>query len=279
MADVIHRGIGFLSNLNYKHGLRPAAESAFTHSIMSASRPLAIIAGVGPGTGRALALRFSKSYTIVALARKPSNFASIVDEITTGGGNAYGVQADITNPNSITAAFSEIAKKYPNLPTAVAVYNVAAFIHKPFQELTLEDIDLGLDTGVRGAFLFSQQVVPGLLKAAKEKSTEHPPTLLFTGATASVKASACFAGFAIGKWGARALSQSLAKEYGKDGVHVGHVVVDGVIDTPAAEAVLNDVEHGKIDTEGLAETYWHLHTQPRAAFTWEVDVRTCVEKW
>src|SRR5690606_6819554 len=107
------------------------------------------------------------------------------------------------------------------------------------------------------------------------------PTLIFTGATASVKASAKFSSFAASKWGTRALSQSLAKEFAPKGVHVGHAVIDGVIDVEATKAykMADKGPDSKIDPDAIADAYWFLHTQPKSAFTWEVDIRPFVETW
>jgi len=251
-------------------------------STMSLQRPLAIIAGVGPGTGSSVALRFSEAYTVVALARTPKNYDGIVNAIRERGGEAIGVQADVTDQGSIDAAFDAIHEAYPRVSTATAIYNVSSFVKKPFLELELQDFETGWATGVKGAFLFSKKTIPLLKKTAAAQATSadgYPPTLIFTGATAALKANPGFAGFATGKWGARALSQSLAKEFGPQGVHVAHAVIDGVIDVPAAKDWVKGVLDGKIAPKAIADVYWHLHTQPKTAFTWEIDIRPAVEKW
>lgn len=131
----------------------------------------------------------------------------------------------------------------------------------------------------KGAFNFSQASLPLLLKAA-EKTPEHPPTLIFTGATASVRGSAYFGSFATGKFALRALSQSLAREFGPRGVHVSHAIIDGVIDIPRLKDWLKDAgPDAKISADGIADAYWHLHTQPRSTFTFEIDIRPAIEKW
>jgi len=123
----------------------------------------------------------------------------------------------------------------------------------------------------KGAFIFSQALLPLLLSAA-EGQPKYPPTLLFTGATAAVKASANFASFASAKFGLRALSQSLAKEFGPKGIHVGHIVADGVFDSDRGREYMGSSE-GLMDTDEMAEAYWKLHTQGRRAWTWEIDLR------
>lgn len=132
----------------------------------------------------------------------------------------------------------------------------------------------------KGALIFSKASLPLLLKHAEDKQSKYPPTLIFTGATASMKASAQMAAFAGAKWALRALTQSVAKEFAPQGVHVAHAIIDGVIDTPATKDYLADTPpEGKIDPEAIAETYWNLHTQSNRCFTNEVDIRPMLEKW
>jgi NAD(P)-dependent dehydrogenase (short-subunit alcohol dehydrogenase family) len=119
-----------------------------------------------------------------------------------------------------------------------------------------------------------------LLKHAEDKSAEHPPTLIFTGATASIKANAQMTTFAAPKWALRSMSTSLAKEFASKGVHVAHAIIDGVIDIPRTQTLLKDVAwEGRLGPEDIAKTYWDLHTQSRRGFTNEVDIRPMLEKW
>lgn len=131
--------------------------------------------------------------------------------------------------------------------------------------------------------MFSRAVLPLLLSTLKASpAAEFPPTLIFTGATASVKANALMSSFNTGKYALRALSSSLAKEFGPQGVHVSHAIIDGVIDIPRTKDWLKDHPAGaeaKISAEGIADSYWYLHSQPRSTFTWELDIRPFVEKW
>jgi NAD(P)-dependent dehydrogenase (short-subunit alcohol dehydrogenase family) len=151
----------------------------------------------------------------------------------------------------------------------------------------LEDLESTWATGGRGGFLFAQAVLPRLLRTAAAEgeggastSTTTPPSLIFTGATASKTAYATSAAFAAGKWALRALAQSLAREFAPRGVHVAHVVIDGPIKGSRAESWLKDKrEEEFIDPNGIAEVYWGLHKQDRRALSWEVDVRTHVETW
>lgn len=120
-----------------------------------------------------------------------------------------------------------------------------------------------------------------MLKYAEEQTAEsYPPTLIFTGATASIKASAQMASFAAPKWALRAMSMSLAKEFAPKGVHVVHAVIDGVIDIPKSQDMLKDMAmEARLGPEDIAKTYWDLHTQSRRGFTNEIDIRPMLEKW
>lgn len=133
----------------------------------------------------------------------------------------------------------------------------------------------------KGALIFSQAALPLLLQtASKPDGAKYPPTLIFTGATASVKANAQMASFASGKWALRALSTSIAKEFAPKGIHVAHAIIDGVIDIPRTKEWLKDMPpEGKIGADDIAETYWNLHTQSNRCFTNEVDIRPMLEKW
>ena len=120
-----------------------------------------------------------------------------------------------------------------------------------------------------------------MLRQAENGSDEqHPPTLIFTGATASIKANAQMATFAAPKWALRAMTMSLAKEFGPKGIHVVHAIIDGVIDIPKSQEMLKEVPlDGRLGPEEIAKTYWSLHTQGRRGFTYEIDLRPMLEKW
>ncbi|KAK0747543.1 hypothetical protein B0T21DRAFT_379569 [Apiosordaria backusii] len=214
------------------------------------SKFFAIIAGVGAGTGRSVALRFAQTYPVVLLARNPQSYTDIVSEITSSGGQALGISADTSDADSLASAFKTIKDQFKDKQLAAAIYNVGAgFAVKPFLDLTPADLESSLSSNAR--------------------------------ATASVRGSPRFATFAAGKFAARALTQSLAREFGPQGVHVAHVIVDGVIDIPGTKQweANGGVEDGKLSADAIAESYWHLHTQHRSAFTQELDLRPYVEKF
>ncbi|KAI9155382.1 short chain dehydrogenase [Paramyrothecium foliicola] len=249
--------------------------------IMPPTSPFyAIVSGAGAGTGRAAALRFAKSYPVVLLSRTAASYRAIVDDINASGGTAFGYEADAADPKAIDAAFDSIRRDLPDAKLAAAIYNAGAgFSVKPFLEQKVEDLQLSLDTAAKGFFLFAQKTIPQLLASVPE--SPHPPSLIVTGATASLRGSARFGGFAAGKFAQRALTQSLAREFGPQGVHVALAVIDGVIDIPRTKdwPANNGVADGKINPDAIADSYWHLHTQPRSSFTLELDIRPFVEKF
>ncbi|KUI67505.1 Oxidoreductase UcpA [Cytospora mali] len=242
----------------------------------------AVIAGVGAGTGGAVARRFAQAYPVVLLARREDSFKDLVAEINGQGGKAIGIAADATDAAAVKSAFESIKKELPDLKLAAAVYNVAAGrALKPFLELKSEDLDASLKGNAHGLFNFAQSALPLLLDSVD--SSPHPPTLIVTGATASLRGSGKFADFAAGKFAVRAITQSLAREFGPKGVHVAHAIIDGGIDIPRLaqyKSRFNDgAPDGMLSPAAIADSYWHLHTQHRSAFTQELDMRPYVEKF
>ncbi|KAL1599761.1 hypothetical protein SLS60_007565 [Paraconiothyrium brasiliense] len=261
------------------------------------SKLIAIVAGVGAGTGAAVARKFAAAYPVVLLARNPDNFKSLAEEINSSGGKAIGISTDVSDSKSVQNAVNAIKQEFgsdvgaavrfniPSLETSTkskqaAIFNASGgFTRAPFLELPEDAFTQSLAVTATGGFLFSKATLPFLLQGVKQKS-QHPPSLIFTGATASLKSSAQLSSFSTGKWALRALSQSLAKEFGPQGVHVSHAIIDGVIDIPRTKEWLKDAgPDAKLSADGIANDYWYLHTQPRTNFTWELDLRPAVEKW
>ena len=158
-------------------------------------------------------------------------------------------------------------------PPDVLVYNAGLFQVGGILELTPEQFENAWKVNCFGAFLGAQQVLPAMLERGRG-------TILFTGATAALKGSARFAGLAVGKFGLRALAQSLAREFGLQGIHVAHIVIDGMINTQRVRSMLPDREdHTLVEPESIAQLYWQLHLQDKSAWTLELDLRPAVEKF
>lgn len=236
------------------------------------SQRVAVVIGVGPGLGAAVARRFAREgYAVALVARRDESLAPVAAAIEGAGGRALRVPADGTDPHAVRAAFARIREALG--PAEVLIYNAGAFAMAPVLDITPTDFDQCWKAGCFGAFLAVKEAVPAMLEAGHG-------TVLLTGATASLRGSANFACLAIGKFGLRALAQSLAREVGPRGVHVAHVVIDGVIDTPRVRSFLGDrPAHTLLAPDALAETYWQLHVQDPTAWTLEMDVRPAVEKF
>lgn len=231
-----------------------------------ASRLIAIVAGVGPGTGAAIARKFSAKYPVVLLARKPENYESLAQEINANGGKAVGISTDVSDAGSVASAVEAIKREFgEDVGAAAAIFNASgSFLRKPFLEIPAEVFQASLGVSAMGGILFSQSFLPLLLEGVQQKS-EHPPSLIFTGATASVKSNAQMASFSTGKWALRALSQSLAREFGPQGVHVAHAIIDGVIDIPRTKEWLKDMPaEAKLDADAVSVFVCGVDTAEKA---------------
>jgi NAD(P)-dependent dehydrogenase (short-subunit alcohol dehydrogenase family) len=232
----------------------------------------AAILGVGPGLGAAVARRFAREgFAVALMARREQSVAGVQEEIEGAGGRALPVSADATDPASVAAAFDEVRS---NLGAPeIFVYNAGAFQMGGILDLSPEKFDECFKANCAGAFYAAQQVLPAMVDGGRG-------TVLLTGATAALRGGARFSALAVGKFGLRALAQSMAREFGPQGVHVAHVVVDGQIDTPRVREMSPDREdHTMLSPDAIAETYWQLHSQDRTAWTLELDLRPAVESF
>lgn len=236
------------------------------------TQPTTVILGVGPGLGAALAERFSREgHAVALLARSSAHRDPIVERIRGAGGVASGFDCDATSPTSVAAAFRAVREALGD--PEVLVYNAGVFLVGDVASLSPEAFEAAWQVNCFGGFLAAREVIPKMLERGRG-------TLLFTGATASLRGGARFSGLAVGKFGLRALAQSLARELGPKGVHVAHVVVDGQIGGPTARARSPERSvESFLDPEALAETYLQLHAQPRSTWTLELDVRPHIERF
>lgn len=236
---------------------------------MSESK-VAVVLGVGPGLGAAIARRFARAgFTVGIMARNAEKLKAIQTQIEQDGGTALSVSADATDLASVTAAFSQIKQQLGE--PEVFIYNTGAFQMASALEITPEQFEYNWKANCFGAFLGVQQVLPAMLERGRG-------TILFTGATAAMKGSAKFASFAVGKFGLRALAQSLAREFGPQGIHVAHIIIDGIIDTPRVRQMMpNREQQTMLSPDAIAETYLQLYLQDSSAWTLEIDLRPAVE--
>lgn len=224
----------------------------------------AIIIGVGPGLGAALVERCAREgLAVTAGARNVDRLRRLLDE--RGLKDAAAITCDVTDAAGVADLF-QAATEAGGAPSLV-VFNASGYARGSILELTASQVEAAWRVGCLGGFHVGQE-------AAKAMAPQGRGTILFTGATASLRGSANFAPFAIAKFGLRALSQSMARECGPKGIHVAHVLIDGQIGSPiGAEG------DARLQPAAIADAYWHLHRQPRSAWTQELDLRPWTEKF
>ncbi len=218
---------------------------------------VAVVAGVGDGLGMALCRRLlAAGYAVGGLSRRAAPHPEL-------GGNYLPVACDLTQAAAVDSAVSAIEQRFG--APSVYIHNAADLLHKGFLQTTAQEFTDLWSLVCLGAVHGVQRVLPGMLAA-------RAGVILLTGATASVKAGAGFSAFASAKFALRGLAQSLARDFAPQGIHVAHVVIDGVIWGRRAEGF--GLSEGLcLETGAIAETYLNLIDQPRSAWTFELDLR------
>ncbi len=234
----------------------------------------AIIVGTGPGLGAALARRFARAGMNVAMAaRNPGNLAGLAAELA---GKARAYACDAADEHAVTKLIADVTRDF-GAPRLV-VFNAGAYVRKGILDTTAEEFERCWKIACFGGFLVGREAVRAMLAA--KTSDRHRGTLLFTGATASLRGGAMFHNLAVGKFGLRALAQSMAREFQPQGIHVAHVIIDGQIESERpGRSVAERGEDAVLDPDAIAETYYQLHLQPPSAWTLELDLRPYVEKF
>jgi len=230
----------------------------------------AIIAGVGPGTGAALARAFAKEgYAVGLLSRHAESSEPVAKEIIDSGGKALAVPTDVTNRQSVISTVGQIRKNLGRI-TALA-HNASGYGRGTILELDPEQVRQSFEANVMGALHLAQAVIPDMLKAGHG-------FISLTGATAALRGRAGYAPLAIGKSGLRMLGQSMAREFHPKGIHVVHVIVDGQIDNPRLRArEPNRSVDTVIPPSAIADAIIACLRQPRTAWSQEIDIRPFVE--
>jgi NAD(P)-dependent dehydrogenase (short-subunit alcohol dehydrogenase family) len=240
------------------------------------SKPVALVVGAGDATGGAIARRFAREgYAVCVTRRHQEKLASLVAEIDAAGGVAFGFGSDARKEDDTVKLFDTIEKDIGEID--VAVFNIGGNVRFSIADTTARVYTKVWEMCALAGFLTGRE-------AAKRMTPRGRGTIIFTGATASVRGSAGFAAFAGGKHALRALAQSMARELGPQGIHVAHVLIDGAIDTAFIRDMFPDAyakkeQGGILDPEHIADMYWMLHSQPRDAWTHELDLRPWIEKW
>ncbi len=243
---------------------------------MSESKKVVLVIGAGDATGGAIAKRFAREGYIACVTRRSADkLKPLVDEIIADSGQAHGFASDARKEEDVAELVETIERDIGTIEAFV--FNIGANVPCSILDETARKYFKIWEMACFAGFLTAQAV-------ARRMVTRQRGTILFTGATAGLRGAAGFAAFAGAKHGIRALAQSMARELGPRGIHVGHVVVDGAIDTAFIRDTFPDVyarkdQDGILDPAHIADNYWHLHAQPRDAWTFELDLRPWQEKW
>jgi hypothetical protein len=240
---------------------------------------VALLVGAGDAIGAAVARRFAAGGYRVCLARRDAEKSrSLVQEILASGGTARAVATNVRNEEAVQALFAEVEAELG--PLEVCLFNAGANIKTPLIETTGRLFFKAWELACYGGFLTGRE-------AARYMVPRGHGTILFTGATASVRGGSGFAAFAAAKFGLRALAQSMARELAPKNIHVAHLIIDGAIDSEAihrrlsaATGTMPDLAADSlIQTRSVAEAYWMLHNQSRDGWTHELDIRPYSERW
>ena len=235
-----------------------------------------LVVGAGDATGGAIAKRFAREGYIACVTRRSADkLEPLVANIMATGGQAHGFASDARKEEEMVSLVERIERDIA--PIEVAVFNIGANVRFGITETTARVYLKVWEMACFGGFLMGRE-------AAKVMLPRGRGTIIFTGATASLRGREGFAAFAGAKHALRALAQSMARELGPKGIHVAHPIIDGAIDTefirtnfPERYAMKD--QGGIVNPDHIADTYWYLHTQPRDAWTHELEVRPWAETW
>jgi len=240
------------------------------------SRGACLVVGAGDATGGAIARRFAREgYATCVTRRNVEKLAPLVAQIEAAGGTAHAFGSDARKEEEVTALVEQIESTIG--PIEILVFNIGANVASGILEETARKYFKIWEMGCFSGFLNGREV-------ARRMVARQRGTIIFTGATASIRGAANFAAFAGAKHALRALAQSMARELGPHGIHVAHSIIDGAIDTVFIrdnfpERYALKAQDGILNPEHIADAYWMLHTQPRDAWTHELDLRPYMEKF
>ncbi|KAB0498368.1 SDR family oxidoreductase [Pseudomonas moorei] len=240
------------------------------------NKKVVLVVGAGDATGGAIAKRFANEGFIACVTRRSADkLQPLVDAIKGNGGEAHGFACDARKEDEVIALVEQIESEIG--PIEAFVFNIGANVPCSILEETARKYFKIWEMACFSGFLNAREV-------AKRMARRQRGTILFTGATAGMRGAAGFAAFAGAKHGIRALAQSMARELGPMNIHVAHIIVDGAIDTDFIrdnfpEKYATKDQDGILNPEHIAENYWYLHSQPRDAWTFELDLRPWSERW
>jgi NAD(P)-dependent dehydrogenase (short-subunit alcohol dehydrogenase family) len=241
---------------------------------MGDAKKAALVIGAGDATGGAIARRFAREGFVACVTRRSADkLEPLVQRIRSEGGAAHGFGSDARDEAQMIELVATIERDIA--PIEVAVFNIGANVRFSITETTERVYRKVWEMGALAGFLMGREVAKAMLPRGRG-------TIVFTGATSSLRGSAGFCAFAGAKHALRALAQSMARELGPQGIHVAHVVIDGAIDTEFIKTNFPEryalkERDGILDPDAIAENYWLLHQQPRSAWTQELDLRPWIE--
>ncbi|SFW41849.1 MULTISPECIES: SDR family oxidoreductase [Pseudomonas] len=240
------------------------------------NKKVVLVVGAGDATGGAIAKRFAQEGFVACVTRRSADkLQPLVDGIRAQGGEAHGFACDARKEDEVIALIDQIETQIG--PIEAFVFNIGANVPCSILEETARKYFKIWEMACFSGFLNAREVAKRMVKRQRG-------TILFTGATAGLRGASGFAAFAGAKHGIRALAQSMARELGPLNIHVAHVVVDGAIDTDFIrdhfpEKYATKDQDGILNPEHIADSYWYLHSQPRDAWTFELDLRPWNERW
>jgi NAD(P)-dependent dehydrogenase (short-subunit alcohol dehydrogenase family) len=236
--------------------------------VMAGARPLLLVTGIAGGLGASIAATFALAgYDILGLARSDKAAASIGSLVARIGGGYTHLRSDVTKAADVAAALAPHLGKI-----SVVVHNAQAFLNKPFEQIDEAQFEAVWRVACLGAMTVARLVLPHMVAAKRG-------TIILTGASAGLRGNAKFAAFASAKFALRGLAQSLAREYGPAGIHVAHVVLDGLVEEPQTEQRFGPAQSMRMAPDSVAGTYLSLVEQQASSWTHELDLRPYAERF
>lgn len=247
---------------------------------MSTTNRVALLVGAGDAIGAAVARRFARGgFTVCVVRRDASKSAALIEEMKAEGAQVRAYSADIRTEEAVQALFADIEQTVG--PIEVCLFNAGSNVNKPILETSQKLFFRAWELACCAGFLVGREAAGHMLKRGRG-------TMLFTGATASLRGGSGYAAFAAAKFGLRAVAQAMARELGPKNIHVAHLIIDAGVDSPEIHRRLQAAKgldasslapNSLVKTESVAELYWYLHHQEPDAWTHEIDLRPAGERW
>jgi NAD(P)-dependent dehydrogenase (short-subunit alcohol dehydrogenase family) len=233
---------------------------------MNSIRPKLLVTGIAEGLGADIAGLFARAgYDVIGLSRTQRASDSIGQLVEQGGGRYSHLACDITRPTDVANVLRPVAEGID-----VLIHNAQHLLIKPFAEISADEFEQVWRVACLGAMASAQAVLPHMARRKRG-------TVIFSGATAGLRGGAEFSAFASAKFALRGLAQALAREFGPKGVHVAHIVIDGLIEAPQTDRRFGPASAGRMDAEAVAQAYLDLAAQHSSAWTQEMDLRPFAE--